>query len=679
MADLTRALSLWRGGKRLEAESEILELLRAFPEDRGALRALAEIYAASERPPQALELWRRLAQLQPTDPGVLRHLAAALLAEQSIRAAIDVLRTAIALEPNNPRTHNNLGLAQLRGGDAAGAAASLRHAVELDPGYALAHLNLGLALQQQNQAEAACASYRRALELDSHLVQARVLLSELLRTSDADAARRERDRALESHAINLMTMRRHDEAVALWSQLIDGGSALRYLEGMRFHCRLHCCDWSRYAETAVWLEAEVLRGRCIDLPFAFFVHSESAAAQLECARSYIADRHPAAAERAPAVHAVEAPRIRVAYLSFDFNEHATAYLAAGLLESHDRARFEIYALSYNRGDGSTMRSRLEAGVEHFIDVENQTDAEIAALTRSLGVHIAVDLKGLTGGARTGIFANRAAPVQINFLGYPGTMGADYIDYIVADRHVIPDGERHCYREQVIYLPHSYQPNDARRARPTEGPGRAELGLPPQGFVYCCFNNLYKITPAVFDTWMSLLRAVPGSVLWLLEGTPAAMRNLRAAAASQGVAAARLLFAPHIELAQHLARYRHADLFLDTVPCNAHTTASDALWMGVPVLTMTGRTFAGRVATSLLHAVDLAELCTASLEEYRHKALNLSRGAAELARLKDHLERGRGQFPLFDTAGYCRRLETAYAEVWARQRRAEPPSALILEA
>jgi predicted O-linked N-acetylglucosamine transferase (SPINDLY family) len=678
MADLTRAQSLWSGGKRLEAEREILELLRASPEDPRVLRALAEIYAASQRTPQSLELWRRLARLQPTDPVVLRHFAAALLAEQSVAAAIDVLRAAIALEPRNARSHNNLGLAQLRSGDAAGAAESLGHAIELDPGYALAHLNIGLALQQQNQAEAACASYRRALQLDPHLVQARVLLSELLRTSDADAARRERDRAIESHAINLMTMRRHDEAVALWSQLIDGGSALHYLEGMRFHCRLHCCDWSQYGETAARLEADVMSGRCVDLPFAFFVHSESAAAQLECARSYIDDRYPAAEDRAPAVHAAEAPRIRVAYLSFDFNEHATAYLAAGLLESHDRARYEIYALSYNRGDGSAMRSRLEAAVEHFIDVENRTDAEIAALTRSLGMHIAVDLKGLTGGARTGIFANRAAPVQINYLGYPGTMGAHYMDYIVADRHVIPDEARQCYREQVIYLPHSYQPNDARRARPTEGPGRAELGLPPEGFVYCCFNNLYKITPAVFDTWMSLLRTVPGSVLWLLEGAPAAMRNLRTAAASRGIEAGRLLFAPHIELAQHLARYRHADLFLDTAPCNAHTTASDALWMGVPVLTVTGRTFAGRVATSLLHAVDLAELCTASLEAYRHKALSLST-PAELGRLKAHLERGRGQFPLFDTAGYCRRLEAAYAEVWARQRRAEPPGALIVEA
>jgi predicted O-linked N-acetylglucosamine transferase (SPINDLY family) len=322
-----------------------------------------------------------------------------------------------------------------------------------------------------------------------------------------------------------------------------------------------------------------------------------------------------------------------------------------------------------------MRARLEASVERFIDVSRQTDREIADLMRSLGIHMAVDLKGFTGGARTGIFALRPAPVQINFLGYPGTMGADYIDYIIADRHLIPERDQIHYGEKIIYMPQCYQPNDARRPLPPATSSRTELGLPARGFVFCSFNNLYKITPAVFDIWLGLLRDVAGSALWLLGGTAAASRNLRAIAASRGIAPERLVFAPHIPLAQHLERYRHTDLFLDTTPCNAHTTASDALWMGVPVLTVTGQTFAGRVATSLLHAVGLPELCRESLADYAATALRLARTPADLAAFKTHLELGRNTFRLFDPQAYCGDLEAAYDAIWARYRRGEPPSAL----
>jgi predicted O-linked N-acetylglucosamine transferase (SPINDLY family) len=267
-------------------------------------------------------------------------------------------------------------------------------------------------------------------------------------------------------------------------------------------------------------------------------------------------------------------------------------------------------------------------------------------------------------------------VQINFLGYPGTMGAEYIDYIIADPYVIPPQDQIFYAEKVVYLPQCYQPNDAKRPLPTEVRTREEYGLPASGFVFCCFNNLYKITPPVFEAWMGLLREVEGSLLWMLEGTPAAMRNLRSHAAAHAVAPERLVFAPHIPLAQHLARYRHADLFLDTAPCNAHTTASDALWMGVPVLTLTGETFAGRVATSLLQAVGLPQLCTVTLADYVARALHLARTPSELSALKAHLEGGRRTFPLFDTARYCRQLEAVYAEVWARHARGDPPSTLV---
>jgi protein O-GlcNAc transferase len=679
MNDLTRAATLWQSGKRLEAERAVLEVLQNRPEEPAALKSLAEIYGASGRPGEAIAIWRRLAEVAPADAGVLRRLAQALLAERQFGAATEVLHRAIALEPENARAHNNLGLARLRDGDAVGAVMSLHRAVALDPAYAIGHLNLGMALQHSGNAAGARASFDRALQIDPHLTPARVQLSALLHNADPSASRRERDRALESHAINLMTVRRHDDAIPVWTELIDGGADLHYLEGTRFHCRLHCCDWDHYDETAARIEADVLAGKPVVLPFSFFVHSNAVAAQRRAAEIFIADRYPPAPNLESHALFADAPRLKIAYVSFDFHEHATAYLIAGLFESHDRSRFEIIALSYGQSDGSSMRARLEASVERFIDVSRQSDREIADLMRSLGIHIAVDLKGFTGGARTGIFAFRPAPVQINFLGYPGTLGADYIDYLIADRQLVPEPDQIHYREKIIYMPQCYQPNDAQRPLPPAASSRFELGLPEQGFVFCSFNNLYKITPALFDIWLDLLREVAGSTLWLLEGTAAAARNLRTVAASRGIAPERLAFAPHIPLAQHLERYRHADLFLDTTPCNAHTTASDALWMGVPVLTVTGRTFAGRVATSLLHAVGLPELCMESVTDYAATALRLARTPAELAAFKLHLERGRHTFRLFDPKAYCGDLEAAYEAIWARHRRGEPPSALSVGA
>jgi protein O-GlcNAc transferase len=676
---LASAAALWSSGRHAEAEGALRSALDAAPEDASVLRFLGEICEATGRRSEAVALWRRLVALSPNDPGALRKLAAGLLSIQSAPEAIDLLRRAISLEPANARAYNNLGLAQLRGGDAAAAVQSLEQAIAIDPTYELAHMNLGLAHQAGGQNEEARSSCERALELDPFLVQARMQLSELLRATDPEASRRERDRALECHATNLMTVRRHEDAIPVWTQLIDSGAEIRHSKGNRFHCQLFCCDWTGYAERIADIEAQVLRGESVDRPFSFFVYSNSPAAQLQCAQSFIADRHPASPEPAPRPPRSADIRIKVAYLSFDLQEHATAYLIAGLFEAHDRSRFEITALSYGPKDESAMRQRLEASVERFVDVSRSSDREVVDLARRLGVHIAVDLKGFTGGARTGIFAARAAPVQVNFLGYPGTMGAAYIDYIIADRHVIPPAEEIHYSERVILMPHCYQPNDARRPLPTSALNRADLGLPAQGFVFCCFNNLYKIAPVVYAVWMQLLRRVEGSVLWLLEGTKTGMRNLRAAAAAQGIAPERILFAPHIELARHLERYRHADLFLDTTPCNAHTTASDALWMAVPVLTLAGRTFASRVASSLLQAVGLERLCASSLEDYAALALRLAQTPAELAALKAHLERGRSTFSLFDTAAYCRQLEAAYGEIHARYQRGEPPASILVQA
>ncbi len=360
-------------------------------------------------------------------------------------------------------------------------------------------------------------------------------------------------------------------------------------------------------------------------------------------------------------------RIRVGYFSADFHDHATLYLMSGLARCHDRARFEISAYSYGATRSGEMRERLAADVDRFVDVREMPDRKVAALAREHGLDIAIDLKGYTQHARSGMFALRPAPVQINYLGYPGTMGADFMDYILADPVVIPAAERPFYSEKVIYLPHSYQPNDDARRIAETRTTRADFGLPERGFVFCCFNNNYKIRRREFDIWMRLLARVEGSVLWLLRSNEWAERNLRREAEARGIAGDRLVFAAPLPHDEHLARQRHADLFVDTFHYNAHTTASDALWGGLPVVTLAGRQFAARVAASLLTAVGLPELIAGTEDAYEALILDLATDAGRLAALREKLARNRLEQPLFDTERYTRDFEKALEIAWERYR------------
>ena len=415
------------------------------------------------------------------------------------------------------------------------------------------------------------------------------------------------------------------------------------------------------------------------VPFVYMTLSQDPMKQLNCATTHAAARHPA--RRPPSGNAVthRHERIRVAYVSSDFHDHAMAYLMAGLFERHDRTQFDVTAVSLGPDVASAMRSRIRAGIERFIDARAMTDVEIAAMLRDQQTDIAVDLMGYTGGARPDIFAYRAAPVQVNYLGYPGTMGADYIDYILADRFVIPEDARQQYAEKVVYLPDTFQANDDRRLIADSALSRAEAGLPARGFVFCSFNNTYKITPAMFDLWMRLLLRVEGSVLWLLGGSAAVVANLRREAELRGVAPRRLVFAAKLPYAEHLARYRLADLFLDTLPFNAGTTASDALWAGLPVLTCAGEAFAARMAGSLLHAVGLPELVTHSLQDYESQAAMLAANPDALRELRERLACNRLSAPLFNTDRFRRHIELAYRVMWEATKRNDAPQAFAVEA
>ena len=349
-----------------------------------------------------------------------------------------------------------------------------------------------------------------------------------------------------------------------------------------------------------------------------------------------------------------------------------------MLEQHDRSRVDVTAISFGPDDGSDVRRRIESSNIKFLDVREKSDQDIAELVRRLEINVAIDLMGFTTDARHNVLARRAAPIQVNFLGYPGTMGADYIDYIIADRTIVPQEHVPFYNEQVVWLPDCYQANDGLRGISERTPTRGQCALPDDAFVFCCFNSGYKIMPDIFDIWMRLLRARENSVLWLIDERSKSSENLRREAAKRGVSAERLIFAPKIPLADHLVRHRQADLFLDTLPYNAHTTASDALWAGLPVVTCLGSTFAGRVAGSLLKALGLAELVTASLEDYEAAALKLSGDPARLASLKDKLAHHRESYPLFNTLRFTHHIEAAYKTMWDRQQMGAAPQGFAVE-
>ena len=474
-----------------------------------------------------------------------------------------------------------------------------------------------------------------------------------------------------------------DKALSAYDRALAIKPDLERTRGGRLHIKLQLSDWTKVNAEISDIIASVRAHETPIAPFEFLAISSSPADQLSCAKKEdLADRHsfPAAWRGQTYAH----DRIRIGYFSADLRNHAVGHLAVGLLEAHDQSRFETIAFSFGPDDNSAMRRRIKSAVEHFIDVENVSDADLTALICRREIDILIDLTGFTTHSRSNVLARRVAPIQVNFLGYSGTMGADCIDYIIGDRTIIPEDHFRFYSERVVWLPDTYQSNAYRLSdnKPSVSerlPTRAECNLPERAFVFCCFNNTYKITPKIFDVWMRLLRAVPDSVLWLSKPHPTAEANLGKEAELRGVSRGRIIFAPKLdEMSDHLARQRHADLFLDTLPYNAHTTASDALWAGLPVLTCLGETFAGRVAASLLKAVGLSELITTSLTEYEDLALKLAREPSLLASIKAKLARNRDTYPLFDTARFARHIEAAYTTMWQRYQQGEPPRAIAVE-
>jgi predicted O-linked N-acetylglucosamine transferase (SPINDLY family) len=624
---------------------------------------------------------------------------------------------AIATRPNYAEALNNRGvlLKELRRIDEALACYSA--AISINPSFAEAYNNYGNALKEQRRFDEALGSYQAAIKInpesaDTFYNQAGVLrelqrLDESLASYDSaisikpdyaeafnnrggvlrESGRLDEildgyDKAIEinpgyaeayyNRGVALQDLMRLEEALASYHKAWTLNPDYEFLFGLKFHTQMKLCDWEGFSEQLVELEAGVLEGKRVTSPFPVLGLLDRPDLQQRVSEIYVGSQFPERPVTRPSRGGVEDRKIRVGYFSADFHNHATSFLIAELFEAHDSNLFETYGFSFGPEIDDEMRRRVSAGFNQFFQVGGKSDFEIVEIARGLGIDIAVDLKGFTQGSRMGIFAGRCAPVQVSYLGYPGTIGAPYIDYIVADRTLIPEESQSYYTEKIVYLPNCYQVNDSRREISDRVFTRQEFGLPEDGFVFCCFNNNYKIVPAIFDCWMRILDSVDGSVLWLLEDNPAAAKNLRREAASRQVDSSRLVFAKRMSPADHLARHRLADLFIDTVPCNAHTTMSDALWAGLPALTLLGKSFAGRVAASLLNAVDLPELIAESPAQYECKAIELARNPELLASTRLHLEASLRTSPLFNGRVFALHLEAAYKVIFDRYRSGQDP-------
>jgi predicted O-linked N-acetylglucosamine transferase (SPINDLY family) len=619
--------------------------------NRGA--ALQEL----KRFDEAVASYDRVIALTPNYADAYFNRGNALHALKRFDEALTSYNEAITLKRDYAEAFNNRGVTLMDLKRFDEALVNYNRAIALKPDYAGAFNNRGNVLQELGRTDEALASYSQAVALNP---------------DHADAFNNRGD--------TFRKLRCFDEAGASYTQAIALMPGHKFAFSGLADCAIQVCDWTQRDRLSGEVRQHVIERKSRISPFLLMGYYDDAAMHLACAQNYVLDRFNADPQRLGSRAIWRHDKIRVAYLSGDFRCHPIAYLVAELFERHDRSRFEVIGVSFGPNDGSDMRSRLATGVDQFIDVRMQSDQDVARLINNLQVDIAVDLNGHTQYSCLGMLAFRPAPIQVAYLGFPGTTGTDFIDYIIGDDIVLPFDQQPYYTEHIVHLPDCYQVNDRKRTIASRTPRREEFSLPAQGIVFCCFNNAWKITPLIFDVWMRLLRKVAGSVLWLRRDNQHAEQNLCKEAAARGVDPARLVFAdllPHHS--DHLARHCLADLFLDTLPYNAHTTASDALWAGLPLVTCRGETFAGRVAASLLHAIGLPELVTGSLAEYEALALQLAMDASRLQSIRRKLAQNRLSYPLFDTDRFRRHIEAAYLTAWEIWQRGENPRSFKVEA
>jgi protein O-GlcNAc transferase len=627
----------------------------------------------------ALDSYDRAIAIAPDDALAQFNRAGVLQQLQQPREALASYDRAVALNPGNVEAHFHRALLLIELGRRTEALASFDKAVALKPDYLEAHFNRGILLVELRRLTEALASFDRTAALqpafpDVHVSRGSLLI-ELGRFNDAleSLARAVALRPGDPHthlsrATVFLKMKRYAEAIQEYERVTAVKPDLRFALGFQQHCKTQICDWGGLDADIERLVAGVRSGASVSSTLHVLAVVDDESVHRQAAQIWVREECPPIRDLPALPERASSQKLRIGYFSGDFHDHPVAVLAAELFERHDRSRFEITAFSLRPNRHSTNRRRLEKAFDRFVDVSDSPDPEVASLARRYEIDIAVDLGGHTDSGRPGILARRAAPIQVAYLGYPGTMGAEYIDYLIGDPTVIPPEQQAHYTEKIVYLPHCYLPNDSTR-RIDATPTREQESLPPDGFVFCCFNATYKIMPETFSSWMRILARVDGSVLWLSALTdPAAADNLQREAHRCGIDPRRLIFAALApSSSQHLARLKLADLFLDTLPYNAHASSMDALWAGLPVLTRIGRAFAGRVAASVLRSIELPELVTTSVRQYEDLAVELATHPSLLASIKQRLANNRLTTPLFDSRSFVRHLESAYTMIFERYR------------
>ena len=650
-------------GNALREEGRLDQALASYdaaialkPDFAAAYNGRGNVLADLNRHTEALTTFDKAIALKPDFGEAYSNKANSLFASDQAQEALAHANRAIELNPDNVEAHLNRGNALAKLKRYEEGLAAYDRAIALRPDNAPAYSNRGALLVEVNRAEEALHDFDKSIELDP-----------------------EQPTTYENRAQASAKARRYGEAIDFYRRLVELAADYPYVKGNLLHAQMLCSDWQGFETLCSSIQAGVRAGARTAEPFGYQGVSESEQDLLMCAEIFARDEYPAVRQDCAPGGSQEKQRITIGYLCGEFRQHATSILMCGVYEQHRKDRFRLIAFDNGGSDASDYRRRIDASFDEVVDITGLGDHDAANLISSREVDILVNLNGYFGAGRMGVFARRPSPIQVNYLGFPGTLGAPYMDYLIADEVVIPPTSRQFYSAKIVYLPHSYQANDSKRSISDKLHSRELFGLPPNAFVFCCFNNNYKITPGTFDSWMRILGRAEGSVLWLLQDNPDASANLTREAEARGIASNRLVFAQRLPPDEHLARHKVADLFLDTLPYNAHTTASDALWAGLPVLTRVGTTFPGRVGASLLKALDLPELVTDSASAYEDLAVELASDPAMLARIRERLQANRSTQPLFNTQAFARHLEAAYLTMMQRHRDGAPPDHIDLRA
>ncbi len=683
---VAKAVDAHRQGQIETAAALYAEILEAWPTEVNALNNLAIIKKHQGDFQGARALLSKAFDAHSGNTVVAAAYGNLCFGLKDLTEARRAYARTLDLTPNDPAVLRSQADVLRQLGLTSESIAHYDQLLSLEPGFAEGWAIRGGLKADLSQPADAAVDFVRALELKPDFPQAWNNYSQVLRllgrlndalTATENALRYQPDYPLAqvNRAKALSDLSRPTESAKAWAIALKGRPHHLNGLGLMLQEKAKACDWSGYHGIVDEIRQKTREGRTVDLPWTFLSHTADPYLQLQSAKIHLEDRFPAPFEPLWHGEVYAHDRIRLAYVSSDFRNHAMSHLISGLFKRHDRTRFEVMGLALGPASNDAVRQKLIPTFDRFFDLKDLSDIAAAQLIRELEVDILIDLNGFTTYCRPGIFAHRPAPLQINYLGHPASMGAPFMDYIIGDRWVTPKTLEEAFSEAIIRMPHAYQVNNVERDIPEVTPTRRQLGLPDEGFVFCCFNANFKITPDVFAIWMRLLSSVPGSVLWLMQNHPEAAANLRLSAQAAGLDPARLVFAPPLPVTDHLARHRLADLFLDTFNYNAHTTASDALWAGLPIVTLPGDGFASRVAASLLDAVGLSELITDSPAEYEALALALAQDPQRLSALKSHLNRGRMSFPLFDTDLFCRGLEAAFEAILKRQHQGLSPIGL----